>query len=447
MSKYFGTDGIRGVAGAELDAELAFKAGRAAATVLAQDDESRTRVLIARDTRISCDMLEAALSAGLCSAGADVTLLGVLPTPAVAYLTVKSEAQIGIVISASHNPFEHNGIKMFGSNGYKLSDTIEERIESLIDDDSGVIRVTGADMGRITADHGARTSEYVKFLASAAIGRYPGRIAIDCGNGASSETARMLFRQLHAEFEIIADEPDGVNINVDCGSTHINYLQDIMRTGRFGIGFAFDGDADRCLIVDERGEPVDGDQIMAALSRDMRDAGNLKSNGFVGTVVSNSGMDVFARNEGFVFHRSAVGDRNVLEMMLETGCNLGGEFSGHVIFTDDATTGDGQLTAVKFLNLLIKTGKTVSELIGDIPRYPQVMPSYRLKGGAAERDAIMADDGFAAEIKKQEALLAGEGRVLVRPSGTEPLIRVLVEAKTHDYAMEIAQHLINYISK
>ena len=443
MGKYFGTDGIRGVAGAELDAELAFKAGRAAATVLAQDDDFRTRVLIARDTRISCDMLEAALSAGLCSAGADVTLLGVLPTPAVAYLTIKTEAQIGIVVSASHNPFEHNGIKMFGSNGYKLSDALEERIERLIDDDSEVIRVTGADMGRITADHGAWTSEYVKFLASMAVGRYMGRIAIDCGNGASSETARMLFRKLHAEFEIIADEPDGVNINVNCGSTHINYLQDIMRTGRFGVGFAFDGDADRCLIVDELGEVVDGDMMMAALARDMKDSGSLISNGFVGTVVSNSGMDVFARDEGIVFHRSAVGDRNVLEMMLETGCILGGEFSGHLIFSNDTTTGDGQLTAVKFLNLMIKTGKTVSELVRDIPRYPQVMPSYRLTGGPAQRDAIMAHPRLIDEIRKQAEILAGEGRILIRPSGTEPLIRVLVEAKTEELANEKAQHFID----
>jgi len=446
MGKYFGTDGIRGVAGKDLDAELAFKAGRAAATVLTGSYGQKPHVLIVRDTRISCDMLGAALSAGLCSAGADVTLLGVLPTPAVAFLTAKTGAQMGIVISASHNPFEHNGIKMFGGNGSKLSDPLEEQIERLIDDDRDVIRVTGGDLGRINNDHGSGTNEYIRFLTSASIGgRYSGRIAIDCANGASSETARLLFRQLHAEFEIIADSPDGVNINVNCGSTHLNYLKNIMKSGQFSVGFAFDGDADRCLVVDERGEAIDGDMMLAVFARDMKSSGTLKGDAFVGTVISNSGMDVFAGNNGLILHRSAVGDRNVLGMMMETGCNLGGESSGHLIFSDDSTTGDGQLTAVKFLNVLISTGKAPSELVSDIPRYPQVMPSYHLTGGASERDAIMADPRLLGEIKKQEKLLAGEGRVLIRPSGTEPLIRVLVEAKTEALADEKAQIFIDLI--
>ena len=445
MGKYFGTDGIRGVAGAELDAELAFKAGRASATVLAQVNDKRTRVMIARDTRISCDMLEAAFAAGLCSSGADVTLLGVLPTPAAAYLTLSSEAAMGVVISASHNTFEHNGIKLFGRNGFKLSDAIEERIERLIDDDSEVLKKTGGELGRIGGDHGYWTNEYVRSLAAAAVGRYKGRIAIDCANGAAYETARALFRELDAEFEIVSDEPDGVNINDNCGSTHINILQDIMKTGRFGVGFAFDGDADRCLVVDERGETVDGDMILAVLARELKDSGKLKGGAVVGTVVSNSGMDVFARENGFIFHRAPVGDRNVLEMMWETGCNLGGESSGHVIFSDDATTGDGQLTAVKFLNVLIASGKTVSELVCDIPRYPQVMPSYHLTGGAEERDAIMSDPRLRDEIARQQELLAGEGRVLIRPSGTEPVIRVLVEAKTEKSAAEKAGYLIDFI--
>ena len=443
MGKYFGTDGIRGVAGEQLDAELAFKAGRAVATVLAQEGEKRSRIMIARDTRISCDMLESALTAGLCSSGADVTLLGVLPTPAAAYLTVKTGASVGVVISASHNTFEHNGIKMFGRNGYKLSDVFEERIELLIDNDSGVYRKTGGDLGRVHSDHTYWTGEYVKSLVSASVGRYKGRIAIDCANGAASETARALFRELGAEFEIIADEPDGININDNCGSTHINVLQKMMGSGRFGVGFAFDGDADRCLVVNERGETVDGDMILAALARETRASGKLKGAAIVGTVVSNSGMDVFARDNGFEFHRAQVGDRNVLEMMWETGCNLGGESSGHIIFTDDATTGDGQLTAVKFLNVLIASGKTVSELVGDIPSFPQVMPSYRLTGGPRERDAIMTDPRLHEEIARQMELLAGEGRILVRPSGTEPVIRVLVEAQTEALATEKAENLIN----
>ena len=444
MGKYFGTDGIRGVAGIDLDAELAFKIGRAAATVLTQIDDRKPSVMIARDTRISCDMLEAALSAGLCSAGADVILLGVLPTPAVAYLTAKTEANMGIVISASHNPFEHNGIKMFGTNGFKFSDSIEDRIEQLIEDDSNVNRVSGGDLGRITSEHGSWVNEYVNYLATASVGgRYNKKIAIDCANGAAAETARLLFRKLRAEFEIIADEPDGVNINDDCGSTHLHYLRDMMKTGRFGVGIAFDGDADRCLVIDERGETIDGDMLLAVFAQDMKASETLNSNAFVGTIVSNAGMNVFARENGLTFYQSAVGDRNVLDMMRETGCNLGGESSGHVIFSDMATTGDGQLTAVKFLNVLTTSGKTASELVSEIPRYPQVMPSYHLIGGTEQRDAIMSNPVLAEEIKKQEILLAGEGRILIRPSGTEPLIRVLVEAKTEALASEIAGYFVD----
>ena len=442
MGKYFGTDGIRGIAGAGLDAELAFKTGRAAATVLTQVGEEYPRVAIARDTRISCDMLESALAAGLCSAGADVTLLGVMPTPAVAYLTSKSEAVMGIVISASHNPFEHNGIKLFGRNGFKLSDMLEDRIEVLIDDDSEVFKKTGVNIGRIYSDHGYWIDKYIKSLVIASEGQYKGRIAIDCANGAASETARALFRELGAEFEIISDEPDGVNINENCGSTHIEVLQNLMRSGRFGIGIAFDGDADRCLIVDENGNTVDGDMILAVLARAMIESGTLRGSAIVGTVNSNSGMDIFARDNGFEFRRAQTGDRNVLEMMLETGCNLGGESSGHIIFTDDATTGDGQLTAIKFLNVMADTGKSVSELVAGIPRYPQVMTGYRLTGGADESIAIMSNPILLDEIDKQQKLLVGEGRVLVRPSGTEPLIRVLVEAKTEEMAAKKAAALI-----
>ena len=456
MGKYFGTDGIRGVAGAALNAELAFKTGRAAATVLMQAGNQdkppslgyRPKVMIGRDTRISCDMLESALAAGLCSAGADVTLLGVLPTPAVAYLTTKTESDMGIVISASHNTYEHNGIKMFGSDGAKMSDTFEEYIEFLIDDDIKVYKMTGSDIGRINSDHIEWTNEYIKFLTSASTsGRYPGRIAIDCANGAASETARLLFRQLHAEFEIIADEPDGININIECGSTHLNYLKDMMKTGRFGIGIAFDGDADRCLIVDEKGNTVDGDMILAVMARDMKESGTLRGNAFVGTIVSNAGMDIFAKENDFTFHRSDVGDRNVLELMHKLGCNLGGESSGHVIFADHMTSGDGQLTAIMFLNVLVASGKTVSELVSDIPRLPQVMPSFKLTGGPEQRDYIMSHPKLAEELEKQEAALKGKGRINVRPSGTEPIIRVLVEAETEELSNKIAKKLIDFIGK
>jgi len=444
VGKYFGTDGIRGVAGDNLDAGLAFRIGRAAGAVLENAEGKKPRVIIGRDTRISCDMLESALSAGLCSTGANVTLLGVLPTPAVAFLTVKTGADMGVVISASHNPFEHNGIKMFGRDGYKLSDALEENIEDIIVDSGAASNKTGSELGRISRDHGFWTNEYVRYLAAASTGgRYGGRIAIDCANGAAAETARLLFRQLDAEFEIIFDEPNGVNINVNCGSTHTGFLSDMMKTGRFGVGFAFDGDADRCLVVDEGGRVIDGDMLLAVFARSMQNSGSLKGGGFVGTVVSNSGMEVFARTGGFVFHRADVGDRNVLEKMRETGCNLGGESSGHVIFLDDATTGDGQLTAVKLLNALSQSGRTVSELVRDIPRFPQVMPSYKLTGGAEQRDAIMAHPRLRSEIEKYEERLSGQGRVLIRPSGTEPIIRVLVEAKTEHHAAKIAKHFVD----
>ncbi|MDR0491798.1 MAG: phosphoglucosamine mutase [Oscillospiraceae bacterium] len=443
MGKYFGTDGIRGVVNKALDAELAYKAGSAAATVLAQGSGKRLRVMIAKDTRISSGMLEAALSAGLCSAGADVTLLGVLPTPAVAYLTVNSDADLGIVISASHNPFEHNGIKMFGRNGFKLNDSLEERIEYYIDNNLLASKMTGGGLGRIGGDHRYWMDEYIEYLAAASIGRYKGRIAIDCANGASSETASSLFSAIGADFQVFSDKPDGVNINNNCGSIHISALQDIMKTGNYSVGFAFDGDADRCIVVDERGETADGDIMLAAFARTMLGQNELKGGGAVGTIVSNSGMDAFARKNGFKFHRAAVGDRNVLEMMWETGCNIGGESSGHLIFSDDATTGDGQLTAIKFLNLLLASGCSVSELVADIPSYPQVMPSFVLTGGAEQRDAIMSDPRLLEEIGRQQEILADEGRVLIRPSGTEPVIRVLVEAKTERLASEKAEFLVN----
>jgi len=390
-------------------------------------------------------MLEAALSAGLCSAGANVTLLGVIPTPAVAYLTTKMNASMGVVISASHNSYEHNGIKMFGRNGFKLGDPLEERIEQLIDDDTDVRRMSGRDLGRISGDHGYWTNEYVRFLVAAAEGRFRGRIAVDCANGAAYETARMLFRMLGAEFEMFSDEPNGVNINDNCGSTHIGALRNMMKTGRFSVGFAFDGDADRCLVVDERGETVDGDMLLAVFARDMNYARMLNDSAFVGTVVSNSGMDVFARDNGFLFYRAPVGDRNVLETMWRTGSNLGGESSGHIIFSDYTTTGDGLLTAVKFLNVLSRSGKTVSALVSDIPRFPQVMPSFVLTGGQTQRDAIMSHPMLIEEIERQQGLLAGEGRILIRPSGTEPIIRVLVEAKTEALAIEKAEHFIKLI--
>ena len=445
MGKYFGTDGIRGVAGVGLDAALAFRAGRAAATVLTHINGTHPTIMIARDTRISCDMLESAFASGLCSAGANVTLLGVMPTPAVAYLTVKTNASMGVVISASHNPFEHNGIKMFSHNGFKLSDNLEEHIEGFIIDDSDVIRKTGNELGRISGDHGYWTSEYVHYLASQCEGKFNGRIAIDCANGAACETAHELFTEIGADFDIFYNEPNGVNINLNCGSTHIEALHEIVKSGHYDIGFAFDGDADRCLVVDERGGTIDGDMMLAVLACDMKRHRKLKGGGMVGTVVTNAGFETFAHDNGLQLHRAAVGDRNVLEMMWEKNCNIGGESSGHLIFSDDSTAGDGQLTALKMLNVLISTGKKASQLVEGISRFPQVMPGYTLTGGAAQRDAIMSDSRLEEEIKRCQEMLSGEGRILIRPSGTEPLIRVLVEAKTIEIASETAGRLIDFI--
>jgi len=448
VGKYFGTDGIRGIVGETLTAELAYRTGLAVGSILKKEKESeKPCVLIAKDTRVSGDMLEAALTAGLCAAGADAALCGVLPTPAVAYLTIKTGCDMGVMISASHNPYEHNGIKIFGKDGFKLSDEKELEIERLIDEGAPPT-LKSAELGRVGRDDGRLVYDYLQFLVSKSEWRYTGKIAVDCANGSASITARQLFSGLNpgsGDLEIIAEAPDGVNINDNCGSTHIETLQDKVKSGQFDVGFAFDGDADRCLVVDEHGELVDGDILLAIFSRDMKEKGRLEGNGVVGTILSNSGMDVFAQENGFDFRRAAVGDRHVLEMMIETGCNLGGETSGHLIFLDDAATGDGQLVAVKLLNILAESGKSLSELARDVPHMAQAMPSYRLSGGNQERDAIMANSRLLEEVARQNELFKGEGRVLIRPSGTEPVIRVLVETKTEEEARKMAEYFVDLI--
>lgn len=446
MGKYFGTDGIRGVVNETLDAELAYKVGCAAATVLLELRDQKPLILIGKDTRISSDMLEAALVAGICSGGADVLLLGVLPTPAVAWLTVKLNAGMGIVISASHNPFEHNGIKIFNHMGFKLSDALEEKIERMMDGELPCHRMTHGKLGRVRRDDGRGTDMYVDYLAGSAQGAYNGmRIVVDCANGAAAHTAGRLFSKLDIDFELLHDHPNGVNINDCCGSTHIEHLRSIVKAGGFDLGFAFDGDADRCLCVDERGEVVDGDRMMAVLGRAMKQKGLLKNDAIVATVMSNLGFHEFARENGINLLCAAVGDRNVMEMMIDRGCNLGGENSGHIIFLDDATTGDGQLAAVKFLSVVAASGKKVSELTAAVPQYPQVLLNCPIAGGNAAKDAVMSSSALRAAIELEETKLGGGGRVLVRPSGTEALIRVMVEAKTEKTALEAANNLINMI--
>lgn len=434
--KYFGTDGIRGVANKELTPDLAYRAGFAAASVLTKNLSHRCKIFIGRDTRISGNMLECALAAGICAAGADVYFLGVLPTPAVAYLTVKHKADAGVVISASHNPFEHNGIKIFGGNGYKLSDAVEEEIESVIDNMPNELKTDG-DIG-ITVDFKEEgASEYAKHIVSCVKGDLSGiKAIIDCSNGAASGTAELIFKALGVEYHLVHCKPDGVNINENCGSTHIENLSAKVVEGGYDIGIAFDGDADRCLMVDDRGNIIDGDLIMGTLAGYMKKKGTLKG-GVVATIMSNLGLHTYLKNHGIDILTTKVGDRYVLEEMVKKGYNIGGEQSGHMILSDYATTGDGELTAVKFLEMLKDTGRKASDITGEIEIYPQIMinvpvPNDRKKT-IADREEVKK---IAEEIK---SVFGDKGRVLIRPSGTEAKVRVMVEGDDIEEVKMFAQ--------
>lgn len=435
--KYFGTDGIRGKANEELTFDLAYRTGYALGALLEEQTGRRPLVFIGRDTRISGGMLEAALTAGLCNAGADVTTLGVMPTPAVAWHTAHSpEADAGIVISASHNPFADNGIKIFGGEGYKLTDGQEARIEALIDAPVGAVR-TGAELGQVRPYGGAPAEAYVRHIADTAPCRLVGlRVAVDCANGAASATAEQLFRAMGADAVIVNASPDGVNINEHCGSTHIEGLQELMRTGRFAVGCAFDGDADRCLLVDETGAVMDGDHIIGILADHMKACGRLKG-GVVGTILTNLGLHAFLEERGIPVQSTQVGDRYVLERMREQGWNIGGEQSGHVILSDFATTGDGQLTAVQLLCAMKQSGKTASQLNGMIESFPQksinVAAPNAVKGRVAQLPQVLA---VGEEIR---AAFNGAGRVVIRPSGTEPKVRVMVEGRDPALVEQLAE--------
>ncbi len=446
MGKYFGTDGIRGVVNDALTAELAYRTGRAAALVLAKDKKTKPVITIGKDTRISSDMLEAALTAGLCSSGADVLPLGVMPTPAVAYITVMMQADAGIVISASHNPYEHNGIKFFNKSGFKLSDSLEAEIEELMDRKEPLPVKTHGDIGRVLENDGKWETEYLDHLEAAAEGEIrPMRVVVDCANGAASATASKLFSRFPIDLEIIRDHPNGVNINDKCGSTHLENLSAVVVSGGYDIGIAFDGDADRCLAVDENGREIDGDKIMGVCGRYMKGKGQLKNNAIVATVMSNMGFQKFSDDSGINLMRADVGDRNVLELMQKEKCNLGGEQSGHLIFLDDATTGDGQLAAVKFLSIISKQNKKVSEIVADIPQFPQILENVPISGGNERKNAIMNSLKLKEAIELQEKRLGGKGRVLVRPSGTEAFIRVMTEAEKTEDAVATANILAELI--
>ncbi len=446
MGKLFGTDGIRGVVGENLTADLAFRVGQAVGAVLMEEKGGRPTVVLGKDTRISSDMLEAALIAGLCSVGSDVKPVGDIPTPAVAYLTRKEEADAGIVVSASHNPYEHNGIKVFNGQGYKLSDELEERVEEKILSGQPIELKTRGELGR--RHHGMKRlqQEYIDFAASTIESDLSGlRILVDCANGAASATAPELFGRFNAHTDFLHRTPDGVNINDRCGSTHLEDLAAQVVKGGYDAGVAFDGDADRCLLVDEAGGVIDGDKVMAVCALDMKRRGQLRGNAIVATVMSNLGLHEFCRNHGIDLVCTAVGDRNVLEEMLRQDYRIGGEQSGHTIFTALETTGDGQVTALQFLQVLAQSGKKASELASVCAAYPQVLINVEVPHSGGVKEKIMESAELAEAVKAEEDALAGAGRVLVRASGTEALIRVMVEAKTTEIAQNTAGRLAGLI--
>lgn len=428
MARLFGTDGVRGVANTELTGELAFRLGRAGAYVLTKEKKNAPRILVAMDTRISGDMLENALVAGICSVGAHAVVAGIIPTPAVAYLIRKYRLDAGVMISASHNPVEYNGIKFFDRRGYKLSDELEDEIEAIIKSRQEILpSPTGIGVGTKSYAEDA-LDDYIAFLTKTTTERFDGiKVAIDCANGASYKAAPIAMLDLGAGLCIIHNEPDGTNINEKCGSTHMDDLQALVKENGADIGFAFDGDADRCLAVDENGQLIDGDKILAICGLDMKERGLLQKNTIVGTVMSNLGLTMMGRAHGIEVLQTAVGDRYVLERMLADGYNIGGEQSGHVIFLDHNSTGDGILTAIQLLSVLKRSGKKASELAQVMETLPQVLVNARVNH--AKKNAYMEDEVVREAIAALEETFSADGRVLIRTSGTEPLVRVMIEGK------------------
>lgn len=446
MGRLFGTDGIRGVVGETLTAELAYRVGQAITIVLTKQKGSAPTITIGKDTRISSDMLESALMAGICSMGGSVMPFGTIPTPAVAFLTVQEEADAGIVISASHNPFEHNGIKIFGSQGYKLSDEMEAAVEDIVLSEEPLQVMTHEKIGMRL--HGMRQmkADYIDHLLSTVDCDMRGlRVLVDCANGAASATAPDLFCRLPLHADFIFDKPDGVNINNGCGSTHMETLCQGVVEGKYELGIAFDGDADRCLLVDEKGNIIDGDKVLAVCGRAMRHKGSLNGDAIVATVMSNLGLHEFCRKGDYNLVCTDVGDRHVLEKMIECGYMIGGEQSGHTIFREFATTGDGELTALQFIQAYCEAGVPASELVACCAQYPQELINVPVSAVGGAKQRIMDDERLWEQVRRQEEALQGEGRILVRPSGTEALIRVMVEAKTVETAHNVAQTLAEFI--
>ncbi len=446
MSRLFGTDGVRGIANTELTPELAFNLGKVGAYVLGKSNP-KPLVLIGKDTRLSGDLLESAITAGILSMGGNVIKVGVLPTPAIAYLVRHMKADAGVVISASHNTYEFNGIKFFNSQGFKLDDDIEDEIEDIIVRDMDVnSHIEGDRLGRCIEAMDDGAERYAEFLKSTINVSLEGmKLVIDCANGAAYQVAEKVLRDLGAHVIVMGNAPDGVNINACCGSTHPEAMQQRVLEEKADIGLAFDGDADRLISVDEKGRVVDGDKMIYICAKILKEQGKLHGDKVTATVMSNLGFHKAIENIGAKVDVTQVGDRYVLESMLKTGCVIGGEQSGHIIFLDHSTTGDGILSALQLLKALKLSGRKLSELADEVTIYPQVLKNAQIKN--ENKKKYSSDPEIAAEIKRVEELMAGEGRVLIRPSGTEPLVRVMLEGKDVKFITELAEGLATLLTK
>lgn len=444
MGRLFGTDGVRGVANKELTPELAFKLGKAGAHVLKKENDKPV-VIIGKDTRISGDMLENALAAGILAVGGNVIKVGVIPTPAVAFLARHYGADAGIVISASHNTFEYNGIKFFNGEGYKLADLLEEKIEDIIISSVDVnSHVTGDKIGRCLEATEDAADLYVRHLLATVDYRLDGKkIVLDCANGAAYQIAARVYRELGAEVTVIGDKPDGVNINDGCGSTHPEKMAETVRRVGACIGMAYDGDADRLIVADENGQVIDGDRVIAICARMLKEQGRLAQNKVTATVMSNIGFHRAMEKAGIEVDVTGVGDRYVLEQMLKSGCVIGGEQSGHIIFREHTTTGDGVLSSLQLMGAVLASGKTLSQLAAEIEIFPQVLVNAKINNDY--KKTYMNDSEIAAAIAGIESSLAGKGRVLIRPSGTEPLVRVMLEGEDQEELLRLARRLADLI--
>ncbi|WP_028128526.1 phosphoglucosamine mutase [Selenomonas sp. AE3005] len=446
MARLFGTDGVRGEANVSLTPELAYRLGRAATIYFGRDTEEQPLILIGRDTRLSGEMFEAALTAGICSAGGRAMLAGVIPTPAIAYLARRHKAKAGIVISASHNPFHDNGIKFFGGDGYKLPDAVEDELEAIVhklEENDDMARPTGEHIGHIEY----RTdllNQYIEFVISTCQERFDGmKVVLDCSNGAAYQVMPKVLRELGAKVKVIHALPNGVNINDKCGSTHMESLQKAVVENNADFGIAHDGDADRCLCVDEKGQIIDGDHILVMCAQDMMKKGTLPHNTVVSTVMANIGFHKAIKEAGGRVEVTQVGDRYVLENMLKSGYKIGGEQSGHIIFTDYSTTGDGPITALQVLASLKRSGRKASELTALMTTYPQLLVNVRV----ATKEGWEDNKAIAEAIAKGEAELGNDGRILVRPSGTEPLIRVMAEGPDQAQLETICNAIADVVKK